>query len=262
MTLLLSKIFWIFAAPGNFLVLLLILGTLSQAATRRRHGFRLVAAAAVGLLAIVVLPTGQWLLIPLESRFEVPASLPERIDGIIVLGGATDGVLSAARGEMVLNGAGTRITDAVVLVRRYASARILLSGGDNHLVAKASPEAAVMKAFFVTEGIDAERIMLESQSRTTFENAVLSRAEAQPQPGENWLLVTSAVHMPRAIGCFRAAGWRVIAYPVDYRTTGRLSLVSEFSLSEQLALVNLAAKEWIGLLIYYIMGRTDALFPG
>jgi len=260
--LLLSKCFWIFAAPGNFLVLLLILGTLSLAATRRRRGFALVAAAGVGLFAIVVLPIGQWLLIPLESRFQLPAKLPERIDGIIVLGGAIDGVLSAARGDVVLNGAGTRMTDAVALVRRYPSARILLSGGDNHLVAKASAEADIMKAFFVTEGVDAARIMLESKSRTTFENAVLSRAEAQPKPGENWLLVTSAAHMPRALGCFRATGWPVLPYPVDYRTTGRVSLVSELSLSEQLALVNLAAKEWIGLLIYYVMGRTDAVFPG
>jgi len=49
---------------------------------------------------------------------------------------------------------------------------------------------------------------------------------------------------------------------VDFRTTGTFSLVSELSLSSELARVNAATKEWMGLLIYRILGRTDALFPG
>ena len=67
--------------------------------------------------------------------------------------------------------------------------------------------------------------------------------------------------MPRAVGCFRAAGWTVLPYPTDFRTAGHLSLVSELSLSGQLARANSAAKEWVGLLVYYMLGRTDALFP-
>lgn len=262
MTVLVSQLFWIVAAPGNFLLLLLVLGVLRLALTRRRRGHALVAIAMVGLLAVTLLPVGDWLLLPLENRFVVPADPIERVDGIVVLGGAIDGVVSTARKRVAFNAAGARLTDAVAIARRYPAARILLTGGDNHIVAEADSEAGIMKAFFVAEGIDPSRITLEPNSRTTHENAVFSRAVAQPQPGDTWLLVTSASHTPRAVGCFRAAGWTVRPYPVDFRTTGTFSLVSELSLSSELARVNAAAKEWMGLLIYWILGRTDALFPG
>jgi uncharacterized SAM-binding protein YcdF (DUF218 family) len=260
-TVLASQLFWIIAAPGNFLVLLLILGTLRLAVTRRRRGLGLIAVAAVGLLLITVLPVGDWLLLPLEGRFAASVELPERIDGIVVLGGATDELVSTARDRVAFNAAGARMTDAVALARRYPSARIVLSGGNNHL-ADLAPEAVIMRSFFLAEGIDPARIVLEARSRTTYENAVLSHAMVQPKPDEIWLLVSSASHMPRAIGCFRAVGWAVLPYPVDYRTTGRFSFASELSLSGQLARVNAAAKEWMGLLVYRVLGRTDALFPG
>lgn len=262
MSVLVSQLFWMIAAPGNFLVLLLILGMVRLAVTRRRRGLGLIVVATLSLLAITVLPVGDWLLLPLENRFPVPNDASERVDGIVVLGGAIDGVVSTARHRVALNAAGARLTDAVAVARQYPAARILLTGGDNHIVAEADSEAAIMKAFFAAEGIDPARIAIEPSSRTTYENAVLSRAAAQPKPGETWLLVTSAVHLPRAVGCFRAAGWTVLPYPVDFHTTGHLSLVSELSLSGQLTRVNAAAKEWIGLVIYRILGRTDALFPG
>jgi uncharacterized SAM-binding protein YcdF (DUF218 family) len=259
--LILSQAFWALAAPGNFLVLLLTLGTVTFAATRRRRGLGLIAVATLGLVAIAVLPIGDWLLLPLENRFAVPAEMPGRVDGIVVLGGATDEVVSTARDRIAFNSAGARMTDAAALARRYPSARIVVAGGSNFLVADVVPEAEFMKRFFVSEGIDPARILLEPRSRTTFENAQFSHAVAQPKPGETWLLVTSAAHMPRAVGCFRAAGWSVQAYPVDFRTTGQVSFNSELSLSAGLTRVNAASKEWMGLLIYYILGRTDALFP-
>ena len=88
-----------------------------------------------------------------------------------------------------------------------------------------------------------------------------SKRLIQPRETERWVLITSAWHMPRGVGCFRKAGWTVIPYPVDFRTTGNLSLASELSLVQALELATLAAKEWVGLLAYRAMGRTDALFP-
>jgi uncharacterized SAM-binding protein YcdF (DUF218 family) len=260
--LLLSQAFWALAAPGNFLVLLLILGALMLALTRRRRGLGLVAIATAALLVITVLPVGDWLLLPLENRFPIPAEMPERVDGIVVLGGATDEIVSTARNRVAFNAAGARMTDAVALARRYPSAKIVLAGGSNFLATDVVPEAEVMKTFFVSEGIDPARILLEARSRTTVENARFSLAVAQPKPGETWLLVTSAFHLPRAVGSFRGAGWSVLPYPVDFRTTGRASLKSELSLSGELTRVNLASKEWMGLVIYHLLGRTDALFPG
>jgi len=84
----------------------------------------------------------------------------------------------------------------------------------------------------------------------------------RPAAGERWLLVTSAFHMPRAIGCFRAVGFDVIPWPVDYRTSGPGDAWRLFPrASEGLRRVDLAAKEWAGLLAYYVTGRSTALLP-
>ena len=68
--------------------------------------------------------------------------------------------------------------------------------------------------------------------------------------------------MPRAIGAFRQAGFDVEAWPVDYRTRGRADLARPFDkVSEGLRRVDVASREWAGLLAYWLMGRSDALFP-
>jgi uncharacterized SAM-binding protein YcdF (DUF218 family) len=258
---LLSKLFWTLAAPGNFLVLLLTIGTLRLMISRRRRGLGLVSVATIGLLTIAVLPVGAWMLVPLENRLSAPTSLPARIDGIIVLGGGVAWDPSEEGGELRLSRAAERVIAAVRLAQRFPEARVVVAGGSWSVFTEEPPEAHAMRQFLIERGIDPARITSEARSRNTYENAVFAREEAKPKPGETWLLVTSAAHMPRAVGCFRAAGWPVIPYAVDYRTAGRLSVSSDFSLSEQLTLVNAAAKEWVGLIVYRIMGRTDALFP-
>ncbi len=112
-----------------------------------------------------------------------------------------------------------------------------------------------------TFGINPARIAFERAARNTRENALLAMALAQPQAGETWLLVTSASHMPRAMGSFGRAGWRVTAYPVDYLTAGPGRWRPGFSLMHGLSLLTLAEKEWIGLAAYRLLGWTDRLFP-
>ena len=116
--------------------------------------------------------------------------------------------------------------------------------------------------YFKTIGIDPARVMIEDRSRTTFENAVFSRALANPKPGERWLLVTSAWHMPRSVGVFRKAGFDVTAYPVDYRTGSTWWDQEIFaSMSEGLRRLDVGAKEWTGLVAYHFAGLTSALLP-
>jgi uncharacterized SAM-binding protein YcdF (DUF218 family) len=112
-------------------------------------------------------------------------------------------------------------------------------------------------------GVAAERITAEEQSRNTIENAVFSRLLANPKPGERWLLVTSAYHMPRAMAAFGAAGFAVEAYPVDWRTRGPIDAFRPFSsLGDGLRRTDTAMHEWVGLLTYRLTGKTAALFPG
>jgi uncharacterized SAM-binding protein YcdF (DUF218 family) len=259
-TFVISKLLWLFAAPGNFLLLLLVAGVVRSIASARRRGFVLIAAATLGFLAIATLPIGVWLAAPLENRFPT-AVLPARVDGIVVLGGSVDPVLSLARGQVALTVAAGRITETVTLARRYPTARILISGGDGRLNPGVLSEAGTSRDLLIQLGVAPDRIAIESAARNTYENAVLSYAAAQPKPGETWLLVTSAMHMPRAIGCFRRVGWTIAPYPVDYRTSTRMATTPGLLLADNLMLVNFATKEWLGLVAYDWLGRTDALLP-
>lgn len=266
MTFALSKLLWALVQPGNLLLILLVCGAVGLLAKRRRLGTPLVAFSAAGFLAIALLPIGQWLLIPLESRFPPVEKVPERIDGIVVLGGSIDPEISISRRQAALSESAERLTGAIELARARPEARLIFSGGIGRLAGEAS-EAVAVEQFWRVQGAPSERMEFESASRNTYENAVLSKRLADPQAGERWLLVTSAAHMPRAVGVFRAIGWPVMAYPVDFRTTGRLELRElldgwlQLDFSGRLIELDQAARSWIGLLAYRLMGRTDALLP-
>jgi uncharacterized SAM-binding protein YcdF (DUF218 family) len=178
-----------------------------------------------------------------------------------VLGGSVDQGLSLAHGQVALTAAAGRITETVALARRFPAARVVISGGDGTLSPGTLSEAGAIRDLLIQLGVAPARVDIESISRNTYENAVLSYATAQPKPGETWLLVTSAMHMPRAIGCFRSAGWTIVPYPVDYRTSKRIATTPGLLLADNLMLVNLATKEWLGLVAYYWLGRSDALLP-
>lgn len=261
MVFVLSKLFWYLAAPGNLCVLLIVAGVLLLATTRRRRGFRLVLAGALGLTVIAATPISVWTMAPLENRFPQPV-LPDRVDGIIVLGGSVSLEISEARGRPSVRDAAERLLAAGELARRYPEARLIVSGGESSIIPIGGSEAAVMRDVIVGQGIPASRIQLESSSRNTYENAVATKDLAQPKPGETWILLTSAWHMPRSVGCFRRAGWTVLPYPVDYQTTGEPAMLGTFQLRQELVRLDTAAREWIGLAVYAALGRTDRLFPG
>jgi len=166
------------------------------------------------------------------------------------------------RDEVALNEAAERMTAMAELARRYPQARIVFSGGSGRLILDGVSEASLAARLFESFGIAKERITLEDKSRDTLENARFTRELVQPKPGERWLLVTSAHHMPRSIALFRAEGFPVEAYPVDYRTRGAIDLLRFFStVGDGLRRTDTAAREWVGLLVYWLTGRTAELFP-
>jgi uncharacterized SAM-binding protein YcdF (DUF218 family) len=253
-----TKLIEIVIQPGNVFVMLLTLGMVLLVVGARRAGLALVVIVTLVAVAIMVLPLGEWASAPLEHRFPQP-ELPQRVDGIIVLGGAVRLSLTAANGQVALNDMAERLTETLALARRYPTALVLLSGGDPALVARGITEAAATRALLVADGLEAGRVLIEDRSRDTYENALYSKAVANPQPGQNWVLVTSANHIPRAMGCFRRIGWDVIPYPVDYNSGTNELVGGNFALD--LRLLDWAIHEWIGLVAYRLMGRTDALFP-
>ena len=258
----LSKIIWFFAGPTNFLVALGVIGAGLLFTRWKRLGRAVVSVAALGLLAIGFSPVAKLLARPLEDRFPQQALEDARpVDGIIVLGGA----IGFGRGQVAFNEAASRMSSAIELAKKHPKARLVFTGGDATLIdSDAQTEANAAAAFFLTAGIEADRIVLESRSRNTRENAVFTRRLVQPKAGERWLLVTSAFHMPRAVGCFRAVGIDAEAFPVDYRTDGNLrDFVMPFRhMFSGMQLADLAVKEWIGLVVYRLAGYTPELLPG
>src|SRR6266516_4016300 len=259
----LSKILGFFAIPSNLVVSIGILGLLLLPTRFARAGRALAFASLIVLAILGLSPAGNALIIPLEERFPRWDATRGAPDGIIVLGGAISPDISAARDEVALNEAAERLTVVAELARRYPNARIVFSGGSGALIYDEGAEAAFALRLLESLGIPRARITLEDRSRNTVENAVLSKAIAQPKPGERWLLVTSAVHMPRAVGVFRKAGFPVEPYPVDWHTLPGANLLHvPRSLLGGVGALDAASHELVGLLIYWITGRSSELLPG
>ena len=261
----LSKILGFFALPSNLFITLGLLGALLLATRFARMG-KMLLVASVLLIAIAGLsPLGNILILPLEQRFPNWNWNEVRVapDGIVVLGGAIGPELSLIRAEVSLNESAERVTVVATLARRYPQARIIYSGGNGGLIIREGNEAEFALKLFESFGIDRARITLEDRSRNTIENAVFSKQLANPKPGERWWLVTSAYHMPRSVGAFRAAGFDVEAHPVDFRTRGWVDAMVPFgAVGDGIRRTDTAMREWVGLLAYWVSGRSSALFPG
>jgi uncharacterized SAM-binding protein YcdF (DUF218 family) len=250
------------AQPVSVVVLLVVVGLVLLWLKRRR-----LAGVAIGLAGLVLVlcsytTLAYVLLAPLESRFVRPAE-PAHIDGIVVLGGGMDTGVDTARSSWELTRAGDRFVEALRLALRHPEARILIAGGVSALNPGQVPEAEAAARFFEDFGISRQRLLLDNQSRNTQENAVNAKAVGQPKPGETWLLVTSAFHMPRSVGLFRRADFAVVPWPTDYMSSGNATFGPKLDeVAENLAISNIALREWAGLLGYYMTGRIDEILPG
>lgn len=257
----LSKTVAFLLLPSNILIVLGLLGVALLVTRFRRAGLTLVVASLLLLAALGFSPLGGILAHKLESRF--PPWDPARgaPDGIVVLGGGIAAALSNEYGDPILNSEGGRIAAIAKLARAYPNARIVYSNGDASLFATGQMDGKYLYLLLDSFGIPRDRVVLETRSRNTFENAVFSKELIEPKPGERWLLVTSAQHMPRAVGCFRQAGFEVEAYPVAWRTRPGGRITFGGTLSGGLNALDLATHEWIGLIVYRLTGRTGVLLP-
>ncbi len=259
----LSKTLGIMLLPTNFLIGVGLFGAILLATRFASFGRKLLIAS-IALLAICGFsPLGNWLLYPLEARFPPWDAARGAPDGIVVLGGSIDPDLSAAHGVAVVRDSADRVIATAALAHRYPNARIIFSGGSGNLISDNAREADYAGAVFESLGVSKARLTMERRARNTQENAEFSRALAAPKNGERWLLVTSAYHMPRSVGLFRKAGFVVEPYPVDWRVGSRSDLLNlpTFSI-EGLAKVDAGAREWMGLVAYWISGKTSEFLPG
>nr|WP_255720506.1 YdcF family protein [Acuticoccus kalidii] len=198
---------------------------------------------------------------PLEAQFDF-AGVTEAPDGIIVLGGYLAPSRSATQHHVVFNENASRFTEGAALAVRFPDAKIILTDGAE---IDGGPSGAELAAAKMRElGIDPARMIVESRSRSTYENALFSHDLVEPKPGERYILVTSDAHMPRAIATFAQLGWPgLVAWPVaGLDDGGALWQKVGGPAATNLKLVDDATREYMALLLYRILGRTDALLPG
>lgn len=252
-----SKLLGALLRPDTWIVLALAAVVLAVVLNRRRLALWVGSITLNLLVALAILPLGDLLLQPIERSFPAQPAL-DQVDGIIVLGGGEDARASAFWGQMQLNEGGERYTATLELARRFPEAQILFTGGSGalrDLAGAETSEADMAGQFFREQGVAPGRLLLEGQSRNTAENARLSLALAAPKPGETWLLVTSAFHMPRAMHSFEAAGWTgLVPWPVDYRTSAFKDGMG-WNLTRNLLVLNTAIREQVGQITYRLTGR-------
>ena len=256
----LAKAAGAFLAPGSILVCLLLLATVLLLIGRRRAGSVLVMLVMALVVVIALTPLPAWLLWTLEQRIPGPDPMPGRVDGIVVLGGTVNPVLSRDHGTVALNDAAERLTVFISLARRYPDARLVFTGGTGAVFDTGPREADHARQLLADLGFEADRVLWERESRSTIDNARRVADLVAPDSGETWLLVTSAAHMPRSFGVFRAAGWPVVPVPTDYRVA-RADRWRAAGLLGGLTLVRGAAYEVAALAAYRLAGHTDAVFP-
>lgn len=246
------------AAAFFLIVAALVLATSNRV---KLAWFSAVSASAILAIAIFT-PAGMALILPLEQRFK-RAELPEKIDGIVCLGGGVESIISSQRNIVEMANAGDRLYETALLAKRFPEAKVVYSGSSTILYGNTINEGAeIAKKYLQSLGIEPARITLETKSRNTDENVRFSKELIKPSPDQTWVLVTSAFHMPRSIALFRTHKWDVLPWPSDYRSFGPQAATKFTSdYTSNLETMSVALREWIGIISYRLTGKTDVLLP-
>jgi len=256
-----SRTVWLFLQPSNLIFFLLLVGVILLWRGRQKPGLWAVTISVTLYGLAMFGPLTNLFMVPLESRFvrfTNDISQPP-YSGIIVLAGAERISVSTFHHQVTLSGAAERLIEAAKLARQFPALPVIYSGGGRQ--EDMMTENEIARKFFQESGIDLSRIRFDDNSYNTYTNALESRKLIKPGEDSKWFLVTSAFHMPRAVGVYRKAGVMIQPYPVDYRTELSTSLISKPDAGAALYELDFAVHEWLGLIAYYISGHSDEFFP-
>jgi uncharacterized SAM-binding protein YcdF (DUF218 family) len=255
-----NYLIWSFTQPSHILVLIFLAGVVSAFFKRPRLSKRLLLSGATAVLVITYTPLGKWAIAPLELRFPAPSELAD-VDGIILLAGSEQVTRSIYYNEPHLNSHASRFTAFFLLAERFPTARLVHSGGGKLLEQHggSASQQSIATEILAATAITLGRMIFEPDAANTCDTPRLVKTIVQPRPGDHWVVVTSAHHMPRTIACFRAEQWHVTPYPGDFK-----QIPVGFglpSLAGNLRLLDDATHEWLGLIYYRLLGYTDEIFP-
>lgn len=240
--------------PLNLVAILLLVSVIAWR-RRPRLATRTAATALLLFFAIGFTAAPRAVLRALEDTYP-PTTVPlESLAGAIVLGGAEEaGVKGAERGQVLFNGAGERLTTGTRLLRQYPHFVVVHSGFSGRWDNSGMTESEMARLFFTEQGADLSRVIFEDRARDTYENALYTRHLPGVDVSRRWLLVTSALHMPRSMAVFEKLGWNVEPMPVDYRT-GRTLQLLDYSIIAGALDWQTAIHELVGFAAYWATGR-------
>ena len=256
----LSKILWLILNPYNLFIFVNFIIIFLYIFRFKIISITLFIINFVFLLVISIFPIGNFLIHKLEKEYHFATLAPDNLDGILVLGGATSPSLFKEFNQVSVNGSAERLIESVKIIRESENSKIVFSGGSGVLNRPDLGHADSAKFFYETVGMDTQRIIFENTSRNTYENILFSKDIVNPTKNENWLLITSAFHMKRAILVGKRHEWNFIPYAVDFKTSKKIKFKPSFNLLYNLTSFQKASHEWLGLLSYYFMNRTERIF--
>lgn len=247
----LSKVLDFFLSPLVWVFMLLLVGFLARKQSIKMKFFY----ASFFTLLIFSNP----FLADMAFRAWEGDAVPMSSIGNYETGIVLTGVASVKRGapDRVFFGKGAdRVVHAVQLYKAGKIKRILISGGSGALMGKKVRESEQLKKVFLFSGVPDSVIDIENSSRNTMENARFSRRlidslKLKPR----FLLITSAFHMPRAMGCFKKAGIAADAYTTDFYIGDSTVTISDLIIPSESALMNwsILIHEVFGYWIYRLM---------
>ena len=249
---LLSKVLDFVLLPTVWLVVFLIAALVARPPRQRRW---LVAA-----LALTLFSTNPFLVNELLLAWEPPpvalGALPRHADAAVLLTGITN-VGKSPHDRVYLGPGADRVTSALWLYRAGRVRRIIVSGGSGAVQAVARTEADDLTTLLRLAGVPNSAIIREEKSRNTRENALFTQKLVAARPElDTLILVTSAFHQRRAMGCFAKVGLHPIGFPAGYRSADRRLAPDAWLVPSPEAMANfsLLAHEVTGWLTYKVLG--------
>lgn len=250
--------FWWLLTPSTLLVILVLLAFIAGRFRAGRLAGALLFLPLLLLLALVVAPVDEYLANSLESRVAMPDPLPAKVDGVIVLGGSVEWRISAARGQLAFDDAGERMLAALALAKLYPDAQIVFTGLFQDVL-QHELQGADGTGLLFQDALRGHQVLYLGEARSTYEEALLLRERVSRMQGSTWLLVTSALHMPRALATFRTQGFAVTPFPVDYRSLPpsqwRDAWRFDLMVGKRLAGLDRVVREWGAYQVYRRSGR-------
>ncbi len=256
----LSKILWLILNPFNIFIFVTLLSIFLYFVKLRRLSLIIFVINFVFIALISFLPIGSYLIYNIEKEYHSYTKLPKQVDGILILGGATIPLIYNEYNQISLNGSAERLVESVFVIKKFEKAQVIFSGGSGVVNRPNLGHSQVAKSFYKKMGLEINKIIFENYSTNTFENIIFSKKIASPKINENWLLITSASHMKRALLIADKNNWTLIPYAVDFRNTKDFKLIPNLNLLKNLNTFHEGSHEWLGLIAYYFMGRTDKVF--